>query len=124
MILNSKTYTYAGVLGNYSRWAYRSLGLAQLFSWVQGYVATNFDAKTKKATSSVKWRIMVPVPVAEDSACGCEGDVLGTITGYIDIQLNGALDTAARTDFLAQLQDLIATAEFTASVVSLEQPFA
>lgn len=123
MILDSKTYAFAGVLGNYSRWAYRALGLAQLFSWVQGSVTINADTAAKKQPSTVKFRLMVPYAVAEDSACGCEGDVLGTITGYIDLTVSNSLDTAARTDFHARLVDLVSSAEFTAAIVNLEQPY-
>lgn len=121
MILNSKTYTYAGVVGNFSRWAYRALGLPQLFSWATGSVQAGDG---KKTTSTVKWRLVVPLPVTESSPCGCEGDVEGKITAFVDINITGRADTAARTDFLAQLRDLLATTEFSSSLINLEQPYA
>lgn len=124
MELNAKTYTFAGVIGNATRWGYRALGLAQLFSWVTGAVTVNTDLPTKKRPSTVKFRLQVPFPVTESSACSCEGDVLGTITGYIDISCSNTLGTAERADFLARLQDLVQTAEFEAAVTSLEQPYA
>ena len=123
--LNTKAYAYAGVLGNYSRFAYKALGLAQLFSYATGWVSMGTKRVKGGATepSHVKWRLKVPFPLPVDAECGCPGDVQGEITAFIDITIDSALDEAARTDFALRLKDLVASTEFQGSITSLEQPY-
>lgn len=124
--LNTKVYAYAGVVGNYSRYAYKTLGLAQLFSWATGWVSVGTKRVKGGAIepTHVKWRLKVAVPVPGDSECGCSGDVKGEITAFIDITIDSSLDQAARTDFALRLKDLVGTPEFQGTIISLEQPYA
>lgn len=129
MDLNSKIYAFAGVVGTATRYAYRALGLPQLFSWVTAAVVEKTtgkatQGKSQPKTTSVRWNLRQVIPVPEDSSCGCEGDVKAQNTAYIEFVIDGASDAAARADLLAQVQDLVLTAEFTASVTNLEQPYA
>lgn len=123
MILNSKTYAFSGVAGAFTRYAYRALGLAQLFSWVTAAVTQGKAKLNKPASTRVRWNILQIVPVPEDSACGCEGDIKSRSTVYFDADIDGSSDAAARADLLAQIQDLVLTAEFAASITNLEQPY-
>ena len=125
MNLNTKIYTYAGVVGNYSRYLLSASGLAQLFSWATGWVNVGRQSgKGKSSPSTVKWRLTVPFAVPAGSACGCEGDVRGEATAYIDINLAATLVTADRTDFALRLKDLVASTEFQSSIINLQQPYA
>lgn len=128
MDLNSKLYVFAGVVGNYTRYAYRALGLPQLFSWVTGAVteAKGGGGKGKAnlpPKTHVRWNLRQVVPVPEDSPCGCEGDVKAQNTVFIEFVISGESDSAVRADLLAQIQALVLTPEFTGSVTNLEQPY-
>lgn len=119
--LNAKAYNFAG-FNNVSQSVYKYTGggLPSSFS----YLTSKVNTGTGKADSTARWNLSVPHVATADSACGCEGTVLGT--DYVRIELSVApITTAAeRTDLWTRLRDLVASAEFKASVESLTQPSA
>lgn len=127
MTLNSKVYDFANVVGSASRYAYRALGLAQLFSWVTARVTlptSSAQPGKAKPPTKVRWDLRQVAAVSEDSACGCADDVRQYSTVFIEVYISGAADSADRADLLAQLRDLVDTTEFGLSITNLQQPYA
>lgn len=115
MLLNSKTYSFSGVINGVTSWIERSLGLAALFSTVTASV--KIDTLVRE-----QWKLTVNVATPEDSGCCTTDPVLGFMEAKIEVRMSPNLDAVARADFLARLQDLVETAEFTAAITNLQTP--
>lgn len=120
IVLNGKTYNFIGFDRNgVSQFQETSSGVPGGF----GYLTCKVDAGGKDPT--VKWRLTMPVLATEDSACGCVGTLVRMYRfedGKTSLPSSGT--TLERTDFEQRISDLIATAQYTASIVNLVQPSA
>lgn len=118
IVLNSHTYAPNGFNQNgMSVYSDRSSGVPSGFS----YLTTKVTTSTGKDSSSTKWNVSVPVLVPEDSACGCAGEVSRVYYIKLDATIPAGSTAAERTDILARIRDLVATAEFGASITNLVQ---
>lgn len=115
MLLNSKTYSFSGIVNGVTSWIERSLGLASLFSPVTA--SMRIDNLVRQT-----WKLVVNVPTPEESGCCVTDPVLGFMEAKIEVRMSPNLDAVARADFLARLQDLVETTEFTAAIVDLQTP--
>lgn len=117
--LNSKIYTWTGfnqnAQGVYSE---RSGGYPSAFS----YLTTKVNTGTGKSDSTVKWNLSVPIVATTDSDCSCAGDPLRTSYVRIELQVPAGSSSAERTDLATRVKELVASAEFQASITNLTQP--
>ena len=118
LTLNTKTYTGAGLVNGLVSWIERSLGIASGFSVTRSSLRTDPE---KGGKVRGKWDIDMPIVATESSACSCAGDVLRTADANISFRLDKRLTLAERTDFALRLKDLVASAQFQASIINLEQ---
>lgn len=116
--LNTKTYTGAGFVNGLVSWIERSAGIASGFSPVRSSLRTD---PQKDGKVRGKWDIEMPIIATESSACSCAGDVLRVADAVISFRLDKGLTLAERTDFALRLKDLVASAQFQASITNLEQ---
>lgn len=117
LTLNTKVYPFAGIASSISSYVYRGLGLAALFSPVTASVKLD-------TMSRIQWKLRVNNPQPEDSGCCTTDPVAGFEEADIKIRMSLNATTAERTDFALRLKDLVATPEFQASIINLEQPSA
>lgn len=118
LTLNTKTYSGAGFVNGLVSWIERSGGIAAAFSLVRSSLRVDPEAKGKVR---IKWDLDMPITAAEDSSCSCAGDVLRKADVTINVRIDKSMSTAERTDFMERLEDLVASAQFRASLISLEQ---
>lgn len=105
--LNGKTYTGQGYNAQgWSVWSEVSGGIAAAFSYLTNRVIVGTG---KKATTN-RWNLAVPVTVPEDSACGCEGELIGTNRAGFWLDFRPGATAAERADIYARLEALVATA--------------
>lgn len=117
--LNSKVYNFAGFdtqqLSNYVN---RDSGVPTGFSRLTSRV----DDGQGSANTKVRWKLKVPVVASEDSECSCAGALLREYIVDIVATVPPGSTSAERTDLDARITDLVASAEFTASITNLIQP--
>ena len=116
IILNTKTYSGAGVTNGIARYVERSLGVAGGFS--------NLTALVKESVKEtlVRWRLAIPVVQTESTACACPGALLRTHRVEISVQFAPNTPAAEREDVLLRIPSLIGTTEFETSVSDLLTP--
>lgn len=115
--LNGKSYSPAGVRSGVATWFYRVLGIANGFSKLTSSLTRTGGASRNYKTD---WLLAIPVVATESNGCVCEGDV--TRTAYLQIlsTVSPASTTVERQELLDQLDDLVASAAFRASILDLE----
>lgn len=115
IVLNTKTYTGGGVANSIATYTERSSGVAAGFSPLTGTV--RMDTKSR-----IQWKLGMPVIAAEASPCACPNDVVRRLDADLSIRFDPGATTAERTDFADRLKDLVNSAQFRASLISLEAP--
>jgi hypothetical protein len=116
--LNTKVYNGNGVIAGVSSYTERTAGVAAGFSPVTATVSVG-DGTAK---SRIRWKLHLPVVATEASACACPGQAIRSSDGDINVRLDPGSTTAERTDFALRLKDLVASPEFQASIINLQQP--
>lgn len=113
LVLNSLNYIGEGITNGINRFIERSSGLVAGFRNLTNRVS--FGDKTV-----VAWKLVQPTLVADDSPCGCAGQV--KYNNYLDInvRLDRATTAAERTAMLADIRDLVASTNFGDSITSLK----
>lgn len=117
IVINSKTYNFDGFDRN---------GVA-VYTERSGSVPTSFSVltfgiETGKDTTRITVRLSVPVVAAEDSDCSCAGAVQRTSRMTWTFEEPNTGTTAERTDWQARIEELTATAQFSALLISLVKP--
>lgn len=115
IVLNTKTYLGRGIANGVASWAEISGGIAAAFSVLTS--SLRIDSKVRGT-----WKLELPTVAEEASACACPGVVLSVCDATISFRMDTNADTATRTDFADRLEDLVASPEFRASIISLQQP--
>lgn len=119
--LNTKAYAFAGFNSNsQSVYKYTGGGLPSSFSYLTSRVTTGTGGKE----SVGRWNLSIPHVATEASACACPGGVLGTDYLRIEASVSAVTTAAERTDLWTRIRDLVASAEFKASIEGLTQPSA
>lgn len=114
IVLNTKTYTGGSVVNGLMQWTERSLGLSGLFSWVRSQLRSTDRARPR-------WTLHLPFETPEGAPVCCGPNEFRSADADISIRLDHTLSTAERTDFADRLQALVASAQFRASIIQLEQ---
>lgn len=116
IVLNSLTYVGTGILQGVSWFWERSAGIVSAFRSLSCRI--NFADKR----SNVQWKVVLPVTKAEDTACGCTGEVLRTAVVTITVHHDQLATVAERTATLTSVRDLVASTPFGESITSLTLP--
>lgn len=118
IVLNTKTYTFRGFNPqSISTYMDTSSGVPNGFSPLTNRVeGADGTGKVKS-----RWKLKVPVVTADDSACGCTGDLLREIVVDIVVTSDRGSSVTERTDAADRISDLVASTEFRASIISLIQ---
>lgn len=116
IVLNTKPFVPTGILNGVSMFWDKAAGLVNAFASLSARV--NFTGQK----TNVAWKLTVPVVKAEDSACGCAGEVLRTAIVDIVIRLDRDATSAERAAIEKCISDLVADAQFKASITNLTLP--
>lgn len=133
--LNSKVYAFSGVVGQATRYIYRTLGVTRLFSFLTASVRSIagqkartsknglVQAPAKAGHTRVEWNLqqVVALTPGEGSCCGDATEAKSTV--YITANISDDSLPADRADLLAQIQALVSKTEFTGSITNLVQPY-
>lgn len=115
IVLNTKTYTgTTGTVNGVASWVERSLGIAKLFGLVKSSLRITDKIRGR-------WDLIQQFPQPEGAPVCCGPDEDRMADAILSFRLHPTLTLAERTDFADRLQDLVATAQFRASIISLEQ---
>lgn len=115
IVLNTKTYTGTNNISQgIASWVERSLGLAALFSTVKSSLRI-FDKV------HIRWDLIQPYPQPEGAPVCCDPKDYRLGDTIIKTRLDPNLSLAERTDHADRLQALVASAQFRASIINLEQ---
>lgn len=118
--LNGKTYTGQGYnTQGWSVWSEVSGGIAAAFS----YLTNRLIVGTGKKATTNRWNLAVPITATEDSACGCEGSLIGTNRAGIWLDFRPGATAAERADLYARLEALVTTAAVETNSNGLTQSF-
>lgn len=114
--LNTKAYTFSGLLNGIAQYLHRGAGVAASFLSLTGRV--RLTAKD----SHISWQLRVPVVATEASACACPGEAMRVSHVDISVKVPAGATAAERDDLAKQVKDLTASTEFQSSIASLQQP--
>lgn len=116
IVLNGKTYSFAGNAAGVTSYMETSAGVRSGFSSLTAEArlapVQSSPSKGTPPRDHVKWKLNVPFVADEASACACPGNVLDTEALVIDMSGSAGLTLAQRTDVLARLRALVLTTEF------------
>lgn len=115
LTLNTKVYTFGGIIQGITSYINRDLGLAALFSVVTA--SLRIDSMIRET-----WKLTMPFPVDPESPCCNTDPVAGFCEAKIEIRMSPNVPASVRADFALRLKDLVATTEFQSSITSLVQP--
>lgn len=121
MILNGKTYSFAG-FNNNGQSVFRNTD-ADYPSGIS-FLTSKVNTPTGAKDTAAKWNLSIPHIATASSACSCEGSVLGTDYFSIEGKFSAATSAAGRLDAYERLKSLVATDEFKATFIGLTQPSA
>lgn len=121
IVLNTKTYNGGGVLQGTAIYTERSAGVASAFSGLSGLVQLASSA-SKDAKTRVRWKFDVPTISAEATPCACPGEVIRVGDADVIVRFSKGATLVERTDVADRLVSLVSSAQFRASLISLEQP--
>jgi len=119
IVLNTKTYSGNGVVNGIASYTERSAGVAGGFSPLTMSVSLPSGDKAK---SRAHVKIGMPIVATEASECACPGATLRRADADLNVRMDPTLSLAERTDFALRLKDLVASSEFQAMLISLQQP--
>lgn len=111
--LNTKVYTPRGTSNGITTWA---LAGDASFGGAQSQVTESVRGPLSDGTYRTQWIVVIPKAAAEDSPCGCTGEILGTGKAKLEITWPVGYTAAERQDFVDRLQDLFALSVFDKSV--------
>lgn len=119
IVLDSLTYDNVGFNQN-GQFVYseKSAGVPSGFA----YLTTKVNSGTGKSDSVVKWNLSRPIVAAVDSEQAVAGDVLRTYYVKIEVTIPAGSTAAERVDLNDQLQGLVNTTQWNASLENLVQP--
>ena len=116
IVLNAVTYVGEGIQNGVTNFINRSAELLSGFSSLVGRV------RNQNKRVEVRWNLAIPVLVADDSPCGCAGEVRFITYVELSVKFDQRADHAHRTDVYSRLLDLVAAAQVESSVVDLQPP--
>lgn len=125
IVLNGKTYAFAGNNSGVSSYMETSAGVRSGFSSLTAearLAPTGGSPKGTPPKDHVKWKLNVPFVAEEATACACPGNVLDTEAVVLDMSGSQGLTLAQRTDVLARLRALVLTTEFANSFLYYTVP--
>lgn len=117
LTLNTKAYTPTGKTGDVAGWR---LAGDSTFGGAFSSVNVSVRGPNKDGRYVTRFLLKVPKAATTDSACGCAGTILDEGIADIQIRVSGLFTAAERTDFRTRLQNLVASAVFTAAIDNLE----
>jgi hypothetical protein len=115
--LNTKVYGPENINSGIASYVYRGTGIPTGFARLTASVKAPTG---NAATYRVRWDLKLPVVASESSSCSCVGDLLRQSVASLDFVLARTSTTAERQELLDQLDDLVANADFRASILNLE----
>jgi hypothetical protein len=86
------------------------------------YLTTKVNTGTGQTDSVIKWNLSRPIVAAIDSEQAVAGQVLRTYYVRVEITIPAGSTAAERVDINDQIQGLVNTTQWNASVESLVQP--
>lgn len=115
IVLNTKSYGFAGIAQSVSTYLEKSLGLVSLFS--------RLTASVRLAEKEVRtdWRLDLTFPVDPETPCTCPNDTLSAFVKITAVMSND-LTAAQRADFALRIKDLAASTEYQSSLTGPTQP--
>lgn len=124
MELNEKNYVFDGIANGVSVYTERSGGLVAAYSPLTAQVSLGKGARGSRNASRSRsvWKLSVPHVAGTDTSCACIGDVLSQEDVTIDVRLDANSASAAATDIVGRIRDLVNSPQFEASVVQHVQP--
>lgn len=115
LTLNTKVFTFDGVVNAIATFSNRAAGVVAGFQGVTALIRLGDKSR-------ITWKAGFPVVAAEASECACPGQVLRRLDADVSIRMDPGATLAERTDFALSLKDLVASPEFQASIISLQTP--
>ncbi len=111
IVLDSLNFVSQGVTNGISLFREVSAGVVGYFKTL-----TNSVSLSKQRTN-VKWKLVIPFPVAPSESCPCPGEApyLDTIVDF-NVRMDPRADAAYRTNVQEMATDLAAPAPFKASI--------
>lgn len=124
MILNGHTYGYRNIINGISTFVDTAATTVAAFATL---TAKTLLGKGKRGArdasrSLTQWKLSIPTVATEATACSCVGDVLSQVDVHIEFRSDAASTQAHLQEALDQLDDLVANAQFRASVLQHTQP--
>lgn len=116
IVLNATTYVGEGIQNGVTNFINRSAELLSGFSSLVGRV------RNQNKRVEVRWNLAVPVLVADDSPCGCAGEVRFITYAEVSVKFDQRADLAHRTDVYERLVDLLAATQVGSSIKNLQPP--
>lgn len=116
IVLNTKTYTWQGLVNGASSFIERSLGV------VAGFSTLTMKAFYGKKKVAIRHRLHVTSLVSESSACACPGQILDEAYATIEVNFNDTASPAFREDVRLRIQGLVASGVFADSLDDLAIP--
>ena len=119
--LNSLVYVSQGLLNRVSSWvASTATGVAASFNRLTGQVSL---AEGQNPYTTVKWKLVMPFVKTDPAACPCPGEAPYSDTLVnINVRFDSRVPSTQRDATLQSIKDLVANAQFGASISSLTQP--
>lgn len=112
--LNSKVYGPDNISSGIASYVDRTSGIPSSF----GRLTASVKSPTGNAsTYRVRWDLKIPVVATESSTCACVGDLLRQSVASLEFVLARTSTTAERQELLDQLDDLVANADFRATIL-------
>ena len=121
IVLNTKTYGFSGYMGKIAQWLERTVGVPTGFSALTCSIDQP-GTSSKDANYRVKWKLKRPTIATDDSACACDGSVKRSAIADLVFTLPASGTMVERQELLDQLDDLVADAQFRASILNLANP--
>lgn len=116
LVLNTLTYTGAGVTNQVAQWWNRVSGFAAGFSLAD--LSLRFSTEKWRG----KGRLTLPTLVEEDSSCGCEGQVHDTSDVEFSFRIDPKASPATRLDLYLRFKDFVSSTQVRAMFENLEYP--
>lgn len=126
MILNGHTYGYRNIINGISTFVDSAATVVAGFSTLTAKTLLGKGQRGKNTSSRslTQWKLSIPAIATEATSCACVGDVLSQVDVHIEFRSDAASTEAHLVEALDQLDDLIANAQFRASVTQHTQPVA
>lgn len=117
LTLNTKPYNPRGVSDGIAKWA---LVGDTSFGGATSNLTQSVRGPSKDGIVRVQASLQVPKAATADSACGCVGQITGTMAADVIVRIPTSFTLAERQDFVDRLQAYIANAVFDDAVADLE----